>query len=118
MSGDETDSKPNRIKIMRRMKHVWLNPKITDLWVAVDSYARAVDDELLVKKRDHRGNPGLPRMDGGRTESGVSAAKCLPKNWYAEDWWKTLHEGIQLEYAPDDPVDIPMLPPHCASSTT
>lgn len=64
MSGDETDGQINRIKQMRRMRHPWLNPKITDLWVAVDSYQHAVDEELLVKKRDRRGNPGLPRSEG------------------------------------------------------
>lgn len=109
MSGDETDSQPYRIKEMRRMRHPWMSPKITDLWVAVDSYQYAVDEELLIKKRDRRGNPGLPRLDGSRIESSVGAPKFLPKNWYAENWWRTLPEGAQLAFAPEKAADIPVL---------
>lgn len=111
MSGDETDSQPHRIKEMRRMRHPWLNPRITDLWVAVDSYQHAVDEELLVKKRDRRGNPGLPRLEGLRVQSSAGALKSLPKNWYADDWWRTLPEGAQLAFAPAKQVDIPALSP-------
>lgn len=110
MSGDETDTEAHRSKKMRCMKHSWLNPKITELWVALDSYQHAVMEELLVKIRNRRGNPGLPRSDTRvRLDSDVPAPKFLPRNWYADDWWIQLNEGAQLAIAAEDPVDIPTL---------
>ncbi|KAF7969101.1 hypothetical protein HWV62_28302 [Athelia sp. TMB] len=50
MSGDETDTQSHRAKKMRRMKHSWLNPKITELWAALDSYEHAVMEELLLNE--------------------------------------------------------------------
>lgn len=111
MSGDETDSNASssRFKGMRRLKHPWLNPKIMELWVALDSYEDAINDELLVKIRNRRGNAGLPRSKGARQDSSVPASKFLPRNWYSDDWWKKLSEGAQLEVAAEDPVEIPTL---------
>lgn len=109
MSGDETETKPHRSKKMRRLTHSWLNPEITELWVALDSYEHAVLEELLVKVRNRRGNPGLLRSDGPRLYSDVPAPKFLPRNWYADDWWVQLNEGAQLAVAAEETVDIPPL---------
>lgn len=77
--------------------------------VAVDSYEHAVLEELLVKVRNRRGNPGLYRSDGPRPDSDVAAPKFLPRNWYADEWWLLLNEGAQLAVAAEDPIDIPTL---------
>lgn len=110
MSGDETDATPRRIKETRRLKHPWLNSNITDLWVALDSYEHAIDDELLVKLRHRKGNAGLPRSTGVRQDSSVFASRLLPKNWYDDDWWRSLNEGAQLAVAAKAPVNIPTIP--------
>lgn len=110
MSGDETDTTTRRrIKETRRLKHPWLNPRITDLWVALDSYEDAVNDELLVKIQHRKGNAGLPRSNAMRQDSSVPASRRFPKNWYADDWWKKLTEGSQLAVAARDSVGIPTI---------
>ena len=116
MSGDETDTRPHKIKQMRRLKHNWLNSAITNLWVAVDTYEHAVDDELLVKIRHRSGNPGLLRSAGARMASSVPASRKLPRNYYEDEWWKMLNAGAQLKVAAEDPVDIPTLAAHPSSS--
>lgn len=109
MSGDETDTASGKAKHIRRAKHLWLNPQITDLWIALDSYQHAVDDEMLIRIKQRRGNPGLPRADGGRLISDLPVPKFLPSNWYDGEWWKSLNEGAQFEVAPDDTISIPFL---------
>lgn len=109
MSGDETDATPRRIKEMRRLKHPWLNPGITELWVALDSYEDAINDELLIKIRHRRGNVGLPRTNGIRQDSSIAAPRRLPRNWYADDWWRTLTEGAQRAVAAKESIGIPTM---------
>lgn len=108
---------PHRPKQMHRLKHSWVNPKITELWVALDSYEHAVLKELLVKVWNRRGNASLPRSDGPRLESDVPAPKFLPKNLYADDWWVQLNEGAQLAIGAENHIDIPTLPMHQANPT-
>ena len=110
MSGDETDSQSNNLstKKLVKLSLPWINPDISRLMAAADTYRDAVHDECMVITK--RGNPGLPRtLQTSRNLSAATAIRALPRNWYGNTWYWRLTRAEKARLNAQDDVDVPVL---------
>ena len=92
MSSDETDTeaRAQEPKRVRRVTLPWVNPAISQLFHAVDTY---VDDPMGgfpgLNTQNKRGNKPLPRIYAAtRTNTSRRPKLNLPRNFYNQDWWQ------------------------------
>ncbi|KAG1796869.1 hypothetical protein EV424DRAFT_1546852 [Suillus variegatus] len=87
VSRDETDTPIGAIpKVVRRVGLPWLNPDITQLLHAVETYAPATHEENMTIPI---GNSSLPRiLEQKRAAQNSIAIQRLPRNWYNDHWYK------------------------------
>lgn len=114
MSGDETDSpSQSRNKTLRRIALPWINPAITTLFEAVDTYEKAVADECLMSAA---GNKPIPRIYiATKTDHNNPPVRKLPRNWYNDDWYKTRTTAYRSFLEASSAVPIPCLVSICDS---
>ena len=100
MSSDETDSERRSIKhlkVVRRVPKVWLNPRISALWNAVENYGRGLYDRLGNTPLQRLYEPMPSALTPAKRKARL-AVKCisgLPMNYYSTVWWKALSSSQQ-----------------------
>jgi hypothetical protein len=98
MSSDESEDeepRPRRsdrdLKKVRRVSIEWLNPKFSALWASVETYENVPFDAILQR----RGNAALSReLVARRVNKNRVPIIGLPRNWYDDDWYRSL-QGFQ-----------------------
>jgi hypothetical protein len=88
MSGDETETEasPGVTKTVRRSRVPWINPEISELLHAVDSYNFAATLESLSAPK---GNKMLTRLFESRKDDKRSHPVAnLPRNFYDNGWYQ------------------------------
>ncbi|KAG1874139.1 hypothetical protein C8R48DRAFT_669745 [Suillus tomentosus] len=111
VSGDETDT-PIGVtpKVVRRVDLPWLNPDITQLLHAVESYAPATHEENMTIPI---GNSSLPRiLEPKRTAQNSIAIQRLPRNWYNDYWYKANSTSARALLGARKPLILPTLEPY------
>ncbi|KAG2094042.1 uncharacterized protein F5147DRAFT_779138 [Suillus discolor] len=111
VSGDETDM-PIGVtpKVIRRVGLPWLNPDITHLLHAVESYAPATHEENMTIPI---GNSSLPRiLEPKRTAQNSIAIQWLPRNWYNDHWYKANSTSAHALLGARKPLILPTLEPY------
>jgi hypothetical protein len=115
MSGDETDrqqssgfSRRSRTKKLRRVVLPWRNPAITELFSSLETYEGAVREECFMSTR---GNRPLERLDemAEPTTTPAKPIRRLPRNWYKNDWYRSLTHAAKLLLSPRQTCPIPDL---------
>jgi hypothetical protein len=110
MSSDESEGelpRPRRsdrdLKKVRRVAIQWLNPQFSELWASVETYDNIPCDAILHR----RGNAALSRERvSRRVDNKRPVIIGLPRNWYRDDWYRSL-QGFQqkkLFSQPDEPI--------------
>jgi hypothetical protein len=114
MSSDESDDEhvmtptvnPRPQKRIRRVRLPWLNPEISDLFAAVETY----DNRTTLQERFlRRGNLPLYRDPvAKRTDSKRQPLLGLPRNWYDDDWFRGLGRLDQrlMNAATEEPIPV------------
>ena len=93
MSSDETDDEQvsggNSVKRLRRISIVWVNPELSKLFEAVDSYkCDPLGGFPDMNIQDKRGNRSHPRnYDALHKNISQKPIRGLPVNYYDPDWW-------------------------------
>ena len=125
MSSDETDnegaegpSTDRKRKRVRRVGLVWINPELTELWDAVESYYGDTSAGWPGLNVSHaRGNRPYPRISAPmRMDTKRIVLGGLPSNFYNKDWWRALAPYQQNALEAADEVEIPKLNT-CATNT-
>lgn len=107
MSGDETDTAQSvGIKKVVRLTLPWLDPGITSLWNAVDTYENAVSEECIMTVR---GNKHLERVGTARIAKKTNPLPNLPRNWYSNEWYRTLSPSAKMKLGARPHLDVPTL---------
>ncbi|KAG6381508.1 hypothetical protein JVT61DRAFT_92 [Boletus reticuloceps] len=108
MSGDETDTPPGVYpKAVRRIEISWINPRISQLFHAVDSYESSIREENM---RSRLGNAPLLRHYEPRTKNmRAKAISSLPRNWYDDSWFKGLSTGERVALSAGEDAELPTL---------
>jgi hypothetical protein len=106
MSSDETDlDLPNaETKGVRRIAKGWLNNEVSEIWRIIERYDFVSQQGQVVGRR---GNKPLPRGHKARAVHFKGAMPCLPKNYYSDLWWKSLHEYEQRSLHPKPHKTLP-----------
>jgi hypothetical protein len=120
MSSDESEderARPRRsdrdLKKVRRVAIEWLNPKFSALWASVETYDNVPFDAILQR----RGNASLSREHvARRVDKARAPIVGLPRNWYDEDWYRSLqsYQQKKLHLRADEPIPdlvCDLLPP-------
>jgi hypothetical protein len=115
MSSDESDGEcvktatvnPRPQKRLRRVRLQWLNQRISDLFIAVETY-----DKTSIQLYLRRGNSPLYRDPIARIDTARPPIPSLPRNWYDDAWFKGLHplDQMLLGVAPEEPIPILVCP--------
>ena len=105
MSEDETETEASLDvpKTVRRSRVPWINPEISNILHAVDSYnLAAIKESLSVPK----GNQMLNRLIESRHEKTSRAVANLPRNFYDDGWFqaRTQTEKCLLGAGMDVPI--------------
>jgi hypothetical protein len=110
MSSDESEDeipRPRRsdreMKRVRRVALEWLNPKFSELWASVETYENVPFDAILQR----RGNAALScQFIPKRVDKKRVTVIGLPRNWYDEDWYRSLQSFQQkkLQSRTDEPI--------------
>lgn len=113
MSSDESDSELSTIqhKHVRRISLPWLNPSISDLFRAVDTY---IEDPLggfpVLNIHDRRRNRPFPRTYAATKVNTTRRPMVgLPINFYCPSWWSRLSRHQQRNLCPGPALNIPSL---------
>lgn len=114
MSSDETDTEARGAQEPKRVRRVtlpWVNPAISQLCHAVDTY---VDDPMGgfpgLNAQNKRGNKPLPRIyTATRTNTSRRPKLNLPRNFYNQAWWQQLKPYQQNAMCADEDRPIPHL---------
>ncbi|KAG2095104.1 uncharacterized protein F5147DRAFT_778799 [Suillus discolor] len=111
VSGDETDTPIGATpKVVRRVNFPWLNPDITHLLHAVESYAPATHKENMTIPI---GNSSLPHiLEPKRTAQNSIAIQRLPRNWYNDHWYKANSTSARALLGARKSLIIPTLEPY------
>ncbi|TDL13935.1 hypothetical protein BD410DRAFT_810137 [Rickenella mellea] len=113
MSGDETEdevrpsSDTRKVKEVRRLRMPWINPSISELLHIVETYYPACTDATGAV---HRGAPPFTRHSQAVKEDNRKAVKGLPRNWYRDDWFRSLSPVMKEWLAAGEDKPIPTLP--------
>ena len=110
MSSDESEDevpRPRRsdrdLKKVRRVAIEWLNPKFSALWASVETYENVPFESIYQR----RGNAALSReVLATRVDKDRVPIIGLPRNWYDDDWYRSL-QGFQqkkLGSRADEPI--------------
>ncbi|KAI9455309.1 hypothetical protein HD554DRAFT_2178513 [Boletus coccyginus] len=115
MSGDETDSSPKFTpKVLRRLELPWINPAVSQLFRAVESYESALRQENMTEQI---GNSSLERRwEVARKDTKSRPVAGLPRNWYNDSWFQALTTGARSMLASSKDVSIPILTPFKSGS--
>ena len=95
MSGDKTDT-PTGVypKTVRQVEILWISPRISQLFQAVDSYEPALREGNMCS---HLGNALLPCHYEPRMKNTLSRPiPNLPCNWYSDTWFRGLFAGQRV----------------------
>lgn len=113
VSGDETDTPIGAIpKVVRRVGLPWLNPDITQLLHAVETYAPATHEENMTIPI---GNSSLPRiLEQKRAAQNSIAIQRLPRNWYNDHWYKANSSSARALLETRKSLIIPALEHYCS----
>jgi hypothetical protein len=94
MSGEETDGEVSgREKQLTRIPVRWINPELTDLFHAIDTWQSAINDESFTCPR---GNRPLTRLPTSKEPIVGHVTKGLPRNWYDDTWYKSQSDPQKL----------------------
>ncbi|KAF8550594.1 hypothetical protein OG21DRAFT_1525019 [Imleria badia] len=108
MSGDETDS-PHGFnpKVLRCLEFPWINPTISHLFKALESYEPALRLENMMEQI---GNSPLERCwEAARKDIKSRVVAGLPRNWYDDSWFQGLSAGAHSVLTSRRDVGIPTL---------
>ncbi|KAG2352804.1 hypothetical protein BDR07DRAFT_1497591 [Suillus spraguei] len=113
VSGDETDTPIGATpKVVRRVGLPWLNPDVTQLLHAVESYAAATHEENMTIPI---GNSSLPRvLEPKRTAQNSIAIQRLPRNWYNDNWYQANSTSARALLGARKSLILPTLEPYCS----
>lgn len=108
ISEDESETdEHSRPKLVRIRARPWINKAIPELMHTVDTYGQSKLDEL---GHQHQGNSSLPRVYVAKKDDIRPYMVGLPRNFYDDDWYKTLDEVEKsIVDANEEVVDIPFL---------
>lgn len=108
MSGDETDSPPRFTpKVLRCLELPWVNPAVSQLFKADESYELALHQENMTEQI---GNSSLEHhWEAARKDTKSCPVAGLPHNWYNESWFQALTARACLMLASSKDVRTLML---------
>lgn len=93
MSGEETDGEVStREKQLIRVPVRWINPELTRLFHAMDTWKAAVDDEGFKA----RGNRPFIRPSKSKEPATGTVRKGLPRNWYDDSWYRSQSDAKKV----------------------
>ncbi|KLO04066.1 hypothetical protein SCHPADRAFT_1003407 [Schizopora paradoxa] len=110
-SGDQSEGYDALgVKQVRRLGQPFLNPELTSLKQAVDTYGPLVQE---IKKKEKQGHPAIARLPESRADAPGFMVN-LPVNWYNPTWYKTLSVEAKQALNAQKKKPIPKLEPYKA----